>query len=330
MSDNTTPAATSTTTDTSSTVDSSWDDNTSQDVWDDTPPAKEPVVKEEKPEAKDTKQDKEEQRKVKRWLEAKVNGKVEKVDEETLLRDYQKYKAAEEKFQQASQAEKSVKAFLDALQKDPMKVLNNPNLPIDRKKLAEEWIYKEIQQELNQLDPKDARVQELEAKLQEYQSKEEQEQQTQKDQEYEKIVAAKKQELGNMFSEAMSRSTLSKNPETAAATLREMALYYRACKEQGETPTPEELAQHVEQKYFKGLYSLAETLDGEELVQFLGEGLVKKIRKYDLSRLSSKAESTFSNPSKGESWSESKSPNQRRSMTPQDAREAVNKRLLGK
>lgn len=228
-------------------------------------------------------------RKPVKWLTVKVDGKEERVTEDELLKNYSKFKAADSRFQEASKAKQSVEAFMKALQEDPEKVLSDPNIPIDRNKLAEKWLYDKIQADLTPVDPNQAKIREYEEKLKKYQEKEEQEKLTVKEQEFQATVAKRKEELGNMFAEAMKQSSLSKNPETAAATLREMALYYRAAKAQGETPTPEELAAHVEQKYFKGMYELANTLEGEDLVKFLGDQIVKKIRSYDLNRLKSKS-----------------------------------------
>ena len=306
----------------------SWGDTQANDNWD-TP---EVVVEQETttkgPEPKETKEEK----KQKRYLTAKVNGKEERVDEETLIRDYQKYKAADQKFAEASKAEKSVKAFMEALQNDPEAVLNNPNLSIDRKKLAEKWLYEQIQQELNPPDERDQKLREYEEKLKGYQSKEQEEVATKEQAEYQQVVAKRKNELANVFSEAMSKSSLSKNPETAAATLREMALYYRAYKEQtGEAPDANELAQHVEQKYFKGLYELANTLEGDELVQFLGPQIIKKLRAYDLGQLTKKSSNFEPSSSKTEDdWGSKFKSNKKITMSPQDAKEQVRKHLLGK
>jgi hypothetical protein len=249
--------------------------------WDDAPEAPAEPTPAKAPE--------EPKRKPTKWLTVKVDGKEERVSEDELLKNYSKFKAADSRFQEASKAKQSVEAFMKALQDDPEKVLSDPNLPIDRAKLAEKWLYDKIQAELTPVDPNQAKIREYEEKLKAYQAKEEQEKLTIKEQEFQATVAKRKEELGNMFSEAMKQSSLSKNPETAAATLREMALYYRAAKAQGETPTPEELAAHVEQKYFKGMYELANTLEGEDLVKFLGDQIVKKIRSYDLNRLKAKS-----------------------------------------
>ena len=83
----------------------------------------------------------------------------------------------------------------------------------------------------------------------------------------------------------MELSPLSKDPEVAAATLRDMAMHMRVCKEAGYDVSPEELAAHVEKKNLKSYHGLAGRLEGDELISFLGEEIVQKIRRADLSRI---------------------------------------------
>lgn len=287
-----------------------------------------------KPDSDEPKETKDEQKpaakKEKKWITVKVDGKEERITEEDLIRSYQKGKSADRRLEEAAKAQKSVEQFMRALQEDPEAVLNNPNLSIDRRKLAEKWLYEQIQQELNPPDERDLKLREYEERLKRYESIEQEEAQTKEEREYNQAVAKRKEELGQVFSEAMSKSSLSKNPETAAATLREMALYYRAYKERtGEAPDAEELAQHVEQKYFKGLYELANTLDGEELVQFLGPQIIKKLRAYDLGQLTKKSQTFEAPEAKGEDWGTARRPKEQKRMTPQDAKEMARKMLLG-
>lgn len=294
----------------------------SSDGWDDVPqeqpkeqatPKAEP--KEPKPEPKP-----------KRWLEAKIDGKTEKVDEETLVREYQKAKAAEKRFQEAAKIRQEYEEFQRKLKENPEELLNDPNLPIDRQKLAEQWIMKQIESEMPK-DPKELKIKEYEEKLKKYQEMEKQVQEEQARQEFEQVKTRRQQEIGNLLSDAMKQSPLSKNPETAAATLREMALYYRAYKQEtGEVPSAEELAAHVEQKYYKGMYELAHTLEGEDLVKFLGDTVVGKIRKYDLARLKggNNIPPQVNPPSDNSVSNKSQT---RRLETPLEARERIRKTL---
>jgi hypothetical protein len=305
-----------TSTTTTSDQSDSWDDTPSTDVAQDQQDTEQPKEESNEPPKQPTKKEK-------RWLTAKIDGKEERIDEETLLRDYQKFKAADQKFQEAAKIRQSTEQFLKALQEDPESVLSDPRISLDRKKLAEKWILQQIHEELTPQDPKDQKLKEYEEKLAKYKEQEALKEEEAQQQEYQKVVETKRQELSNTFSEAMKKSPLSKNPETAAATLREMALYYRAAKQQGHSPTPDEIAQHVEQKYFKGLYELANTLEGEDLVAFLGDQLVKKIRKYDLSKLSKLTSQKVDAP---DDWAPAKTDSNKR-MTPADAKDMVRRKL---
>jgi 3-methyladenine DNA glycosylase Tag len=296
--------------------------NLAVDAWDTPAEPKEPKAEpkaETKPEPKP-----------KRWLTAKVDGKEEKVDEDTLIREYQKAKAADKKFQEAAKIRQEYEDFKRKLKESPEELLNDPDLAIDRQKLAESWIMKQIEAEMPK-DPKEIKLKEYEEKLKKYQEIEKQAQEEQQRQEFDQVVSKRREEIGNLLSDAMKKSPLSKNPETAAATLREMALYYRSYKaETGEAPNAEELANHVEQKYYKGMYELSGTLEGEDLVQFLGEGVVNKIRKYDLAKLkggNKEAPAPQVNPSKDAPTLPKVSKG--KTESPFEARERIRK-MLGK
>ncbi|MHA4915586.1 hypothetical protein, partial [Enterococcus faecium] len=73
---------------------------------------------------------------------------------------------------EAAEARKSIEGFWEALQKDPEAVLNDPRLPLDRKKLAEKWLVKQIEEELNPPDPRDAKLTEAEKRIKEYEDRE--------------------------------------------------------------------------------------------------------------------------------------------------------------
>jgi hypothetical protein len=67
-----------------------------------------------------------------------------------------------------------------------------------------------------------------------------------------------------------------------------MAVYLRAAKEQGEDVSPQELAEYVENNRFKQYHMLANQFEGDELINFLGEAVVNKIRQADLARIRAK------------------------------------------
>ena len=124
----------------------------------------------------------------------------------------------------------------------------------------------------------------------------------------------------------MEQSVLSKSPATAAATLRDMALYYRMAKQQGHEVTPEELSSHVEQKQLSTLHAAANSLSGEELISFLGEAVIKKMRAADLARLEQRSgkPSTQAN----ESWApRNEKPKEQKFIDPRDLRDEIRRKF---
>lgn len=222
--------------------------------------------------------------------------KIKAGDEELTLSDddiaknYQKWKGADAKFREAAEAKKSVEAFMKQLQEDPEAVLNDPRLPIDRKKLAEKWLVKQLESELNPPDPRDAKLSETERKLKEYEDKEAKAKADVEAKEYEAAREQRKAKLSETLGEAMKATHLSAHPESAAGVLREMAMFMRAARERGEEVTPQELVEHIHSTRFNQLYTLAHQFDGEQLIEFLGEEIVTRIRKADLAKLRAKRE----------------------------------------
>ncbi|RYZ74262.1 MAG: hypothetical protein EOP09_00690 [Proteobacteria bacterium] len=223
----------------------------------------------------------------KKFHKAVVNGREESVDEETLIREYQKARAGDERLAQATAKERQLQQFMTQLRENPAAILSDPRLGVDRQALAEAILRDQIEEELT--DPKDREAKTLKEKLKAYEEREENEKRTAKEQaekaERAEAVSKAHARLNDTFSKAMEQSVLSKNPDTAAATLRDMALFYRAARQQGHDVTPDEIAAHVERKHLTGFHSAANTLSGEELVSFLGADVVKKIRAHDLGQL---------------------------------------------
>lgn len=257
----------------------------------------------------------------------KVDGKEELVDEDELLRTYAKAKGAEAKFREASEMKKQVEQFMEAFKKDPLSLLMNEGLPIDRKSLGEKLLLAELEREM--LTPEQRRLQELEGKLKDVESKEEAAKREAQERETEQKRELKRNEISQMFSKAMELSQLSKDPETAAIAMRDMAMMLRISKERKFEVGPEELARHAEAKYYKGMRSLAENLEAKDLLDVLGPDIIKKLRKHDLAQL--KSNTPQHKTHKDDSW-ESAEANKGKStrMDSYEARERARKLLFGK
>jgi hypothetical protein len=200
---------------------------------------------------------------------------------------YAKEKAADQKFREAADLKKQVAEFEKRLTDDPESFFNDPRIPKQkRREIAEKLLMKELEEELQpQLSAEQKRIKELE----DYKNSVEQEKMTAKEKEQQaqflQVVAKRREEFAATFQEALSHTALSKHEGTSAEVVREMVLYTRLCREAGHNPSPKEIAEHVESRFMSSYQGLTETLSGEDLVKFLGKGIIKKLREYDLSQL---------------------------------------------
>jgi hypothetical protein len=343
MSETTTPTnstAPADSTDTSSTEETTAKD---PDRWDDEPEVEESDGDEPKPEKKaevkkkPTKEETEKEEKKaadqreRRLRKMMIDGKEEVIDEEEAIRSYAKNRAADKRLQEAAEARKQLDAFREQFEKDPLAVLSSKNLPINKRELAQKWLKESIAEELK--DPLQVQLEEKEAKLREYEEKELTAKQQAEAKEQEQKSSARREELAKVFGLAMENSVLSKDPAHAAEVLREMAMYARIAKQadpDAPLPTPEELATHVENQRLKQYHSVAQTLSGDQLIQFMGEAIVNKIRKADLERIK-KQRGMSEEPEtvESDSWSQSdsKKTKERKFIDPVSMREVARKRI---
>lgn len=298
------------------------------DRFEDEGPAPEEKKKEEAKEEPRKETKAERQRRLERL---KIDGKEEVVDVDQVLRDYAKYKSADAEKRQVAEARKQLEAFYQQFQRDPVAVLNQKNLPINKRQLAEQWLKESIEAEMK--DPRDIELEEKTDKLRKYEEAILAHKKAQAEQESTRRVETRRTELSETFGKAMAASVLSKDPAESAAVLREMAMYARIARQNGEEmPSAEELAAHVENSRLKQYHSVAQTLDGDDLISFLGESIVKKIRQADLARLRAKQGLSDQAPvHKSETWGDdgekpTKS-NKREFIDPVTARELARKRL---
>jgi hypothetical protein len=249
-----------------------------------------------------------------------------KLTQAEIKRELEKARGADAKFREAAEHRKQVEDFMEAFQKDPLSILKDKRIPIDRKSLGEKLLLETLEEEM--LSPAEREARELKSKLSEYESKEQAAKRQAEEAQNEQKKEIKRQEISQLFSKAMEQTPLSKDPETAAMAMRDMAMMMRAAKERGIEVSAEELAKHAETKYQKAMYALANTLEGEDLIGFLGEDVIKKIRKADLARLKSNNQQTQSH--KQEDWEAPKSNGTKKPMDAYAAREHARKMLFGK
>lgn len=236
------------------------------------------------PDPKDKKEDdgkgeKKEPPKKRRYLD--IDG--QRVDEDEIRTAYQKRKDADEQYRKSAAAQKQVEQFMERLQKDPESILTDPRLNLNLDDLAEKILKKKLQKMT--ADPKDLEIEELKAKTAKYEESEKAIKDRQAKEENDRLIASRRDTIAKVLNEAMAGTPLSQDPELAAETLREMALYFRQAKAKGENPDPKAIAEHVSNQRLKSFRTATKAMDGEALINYFGEEMVAKIRKADLERI---------------------------------------------
>lgn len=224
-------------------------------------------------------------KKTPRMRKVKVNGREDFVDEDEVFRDYQKYRAGEEKLREAAKMRETAEQLFQTLMNDPAALFNDPRLARHKRALLEKWAPEIYEEDTREVDPREEELSTLRARLQEFEQKAEQEKMSKAEQQKRQFIESRKNEISQTLADAMKATHLSAHPESAAGVLREMALYMRKARERGESVTPEELVEHVHNTRFRQLYTLAHQFNGDDLLEFLGDEIVNRIRKADLARL---------------------------------------------
>ena len=221
-----------------------------------------------------------------RKFKVKVDGKEMEVTEQELISGYALNKTSTQKMQEAAATKKQVEAFFELLKTNPKKVLTDPNLGIDMKTLAEEYL---IQQYQDELDPKSAENRRLKEQLEAIES----EKKAAKELEERQAIEAETQRWMDHYVKdidgAISASTtLPKNNKA----VYERVLHYMLLgnspdyiARNGRGAEAKDVLPLVEKEFREMTTSLYKDATPEQLLEYFGEDIAKKIRKHDVSRL---------------------------------------------
>ena len=217
----------------------------------------------------------------------KVNGREIEVDEAEVIRRAQLASAADEKFREAAEMRKAAEQFFETLKTNPKAILMNPEFQqmIGFREIAEEYLGTELKREL--MDPVQRELEDLrdfKKKQEESLKSQEQERLTKAQQaELQQLQQRAMQEYDTKITEALQTSSLAKTPEAVSRVVA----YMEKALANGYDIDPATAVGIVQDQYRADLQAMAGNLDGEQLVKFFGDDIIKKLRKYDLTRIKS-------------------------------------------
>ncbi len=272
----------------------------------------EKAERERKVEQPETKQEAE--RKI--W-KLKVDGAevdFDATDEEAVKRAVQKAHAADKRMNEASMTRKQAERFIELLKTNPRAVLEHPALGVDIKSLAEKVIWENMQAAAKTPDERarEAERSELEELRKDKARRDADTKQSERDQLKEKY----RQDWSQKFQSELEKAGLPKSDWT----LTRMASYMRQALSKGHKHVqPGDVVEFVREDWQSAQREMFGQLDGDALLEVLGDDTAEKVRKAQLARFQGKA----NEPEKAES--DQKEP-KRRYSTVEEMMQATQRR----
>lgn len=226
-----------------------------------------------------------------RKYKIKVDGKEDEVElsDDDIQRDYQKWRSANQRFEQASQIYKKVQPLLNAREKGDLDQLLDGVPDDQRRKWAEQYLSKWI--ELQEMDPKEREALELKKENEQYKKKEEEQKkqaETAREKQVRQTLAKQAQTMiQDDIAEVLQDLPQDKrSPRLVARIADEMLTHFRAGK--GKLPAKQAF-ERAQSNLETDVNQLLGSMDSEQLVQYLPKEVVNKVLKYHTEKVKSQS-----------------------------------------
>lgn len=220
-----------------------------------------------------------------------VNGKTHQMTLDQMRSAASMSYAAQQRFEEASKMRKDYETFKSSAQKDLIQALRAEGFNNEQiREQMERW-YTETYIEPETLTPEQRKLKEYESQLKKYQEQEAQKLAEQQKQQEEELTSKQREYLTGQIVTALEKSGL---PKTKFIASR-MAFYMRENLLQGWEAPMDVIVQQVKQERQALMSGEVGGLEGEALIQYLGEDIVDKIRKHDLMQLRSRRQNMSNN-----------------------------------
>ncbi len=216
-------------------------------------------------------------------LKLKVDGKEQNVefdpnDDEFLTRELQKSRAFEKRAQEYSQLEKEVRSFIEDLRKNPKKVLSDPNIGLDIKKLAAEIIEEEITN--SQKSPEQLAKEKLEGELKSLKEEREKEKEEMQKKEFERLQEREFERYDTLMTKSLEKSDLPKSPYVVS----KMADYLIMGIQNGIDVTPDDVLPLVREEIQNDIKQMFAVMPDEVIENIVGKDIFSRIRKKNIAK----------------------------------------------
>jgi len=237
-----------------------------------------------------TKKEKEVAKKTLKKLKIKFNGKEieedlpfeipdDEASVEYMKKQLQMSKMASSKSSEKAQLEKELQAFFQELKKNPRKVLADPNIGVDLKKMVAEMIEEEISN--SQKTPEQIEREKLETELRTLKEEREAAKEEQRQKELAHLQEVEMQRYDNMMTDALAKhQDLPKSPYI----VKKMADYMLLGLQNGVELTAEDVIPLVREEMQDDLKQMFAVMPEDVIESIVGKETINKIRKKNIAK----------------------------------------------
>lgn len=182
------------------------------------------------------------------------------------------------KSQESADQVKMINEFLNELKKNPRKVLSDPTIGVDLKKIAAELIEEEI--ENSKKSPEQLEREKLEGELKAMKAEREREKEDFNKRELERLQEQEFERYEHLISKAIETSDLPKSPYI----VKKMADYMLMGLQKGIDVTPEDVLPLVRDEMQNDLREMFAVMPEEVIESIVGKDVINRIRKKNLQK----------------------------------------------
>lgn len=182
------------------------------------------------------------------------------------------------KSQELAEFQKQAVEFIDQLKKNPRKILSDPNIGVDLKKIASEILQEEI--ENAKKSPDQIEKEKLQAELKQLQEERKQEQEQAKQKEFNRIQEQEYERYETLITSALETSDLPKTPYT----VKKMADYMLLGLQNGLDVSPQDVLGLVREEMQNELQEMFAAMPEENIEKVVGKETINRLRKKNLQK----------------------------------------------
>ena len=194
-------------------------------------------------------------------------------DREAVTKKLQMAHAANEKMRESAEMKRAAEEFITMLKTDPRRVLTDPNIGVDLKKLAQEILEEEIANA--QKSPEQLEKEKLQKELQSLKEKYEKEEQTRVAKERERLQKEHEVNIQNNIESALKTSDLPKTPYT----VRKMAEMMMIALQNNVDLSPNDIVPLIRKQMQSDIKELFGAASDDVIEELVGKDRLSSIRK---------------------------------------------------